>query len=101
MPKTTLFVTYAGDVSTTFDRKYYVEKHLPLVRSVWGPHGLETIAAYFPSDDGDGTIAVCMCQFRDELALSESLKDPASKSVMDDVQHFTDVKPVQLRAAKM
>ena len=97
----TVFVTYPGTASTRFDRKYYVDRHLPLVDRVWGPHGLESSAAFFPSCDGSGTIAICVCQFRDELALSASLEDPDTKSVMDDVQHFTDAKPVQLKAAKL
>ena len=97
----TVFVTYPGTASTRFDREYYVEKHLPLVGRVWGPLGLESSAAFFPSGDGSGTIAVCVCQFRNELALRASLEDPATKSVMDDVQHFTDAKPVQLKAAKL
>ncbi len=97
----TVFVTYPGAASTRFDREYYVAKHLPLVSRVWGLHGLESSAAFFPSGDGRGTIAVCVCHFRDELALSASLEDPDTKSVMDDVQHFTDAKPVQLKAAKL
>ncbi len=97
----TVFVTYPGTSSTRFDRKYYVEQHLPLVTRVWQPHGLESIAAFFPSGDGHGTIAVCVCKFRDELALSASLQDPHTKSVMDDVTHFTDAKPVQLKAHEL
>ena len=98
---TTVFVTYPGAASTRFDRKYYVEQHLPLVNKVWGPHGLENIAAFFPGSDGSGTIAVCLCEFRDELALSTSLQDPETKAVMNDVQHFTDAKPVQLKASAL
>ena len=98
---TTVFVTYPGLPTTRFDRKYYVEKHLPLVSRVWGPLGLQSIGAFFPNDDSSGTIAICICEFRDELALSASLHDPGTKSVMDDVQHFTDAKPIQFRAAKL
>ena len=98
---TTVFVTYPGTSSTRFNRTYYVEQHLPLVRRVWGPHGLENIAAFFPSGDGSGTIAVCVCEFRDELAVSTSLQDPGTKSVMDDVQRFTDATPRQLKAVNL
>ena len=98
---TTVFVTYPGTASTRFDRKYYVQQHLPLVTRVWGPHGLKNIAAFFPSGDSSGTIAVCVCEFRDELALNASLQDPETKAVMYDVQHFTDAKPVQLKAGAL
>ncbi len=50
----TVFVTYAGDSSTRFDRQYYVEKHLPLVTAAWGPHGMQSIAAFFPAGTGKG-----------------------------------------------
>lgn len=98
---TTVFVTYPGTPSTRFDREYYVAKHLPLVSRVWGPHGLENITAFFPSGEGRGTIAVCICEFRDQLALNASLQDPGTRAVMDDVQHFTDATPVQLKADKL
>ncbi len=98
---TTIFVTYPGDRTTRFDREYYVEKHLPLVTAAWGPLGMQSIAAFFPSGAGEGTIAVCVCQFRDDAAVRACLKAPETKSVMDDVPHFTDATPRQLRASGM
>ncbi len=94
----TVFVTYVGDSSTRFDRHYYVKKHLPLVTAAWAPHGLESIAAFFPTGTGEGTIAVCVCEFRDNEAISASLHAPETKAVMEDVPHFTDAKPKQLQA---
>ena len=98
---TTLFVTYPGDARTRFDREYYVSKHLPLVQEAWGPHGLETIAAFFPSGEGAGTVAVCVCGFRDEAALQAALGSPQTPRVMADVAHFTDAKPSQSRAVPL
>ena len=95
---TTLYVTYPGDARTRFDRDYYVGTHLPLVTEAWGPHGLETVAAFFPAGDGAGTVAVCVCGFRDEAALAASLASPQTPRVMADVPHFTDAKPSQSRA---
>ena len=101
MKVTTLFVTYPGDESTRFDREYYVEKHLPLVTRAWGPLGLQSIAAFFPSGSGAGMVAVCVCEFRDELAVSTSLQAAETKSVMADVPHFTDSEPIQLRGVTL
>ena len=98
---TTLLVTYAGDANTRFDRDYYANTHLPLVREAWGPHGLETIAAFFPAGDGAGTIAVCVCGFRDEAAMNGALGSSQTPRVMADVEHFTDVKPSQSRAVPL
>ena len=98
---TTLFVTYPGDARTRFDREYYVRQHLPLVKEAWGPHGLETIAAFFPAGDGAGTIAVCVCGFRDEAAMRSAVGSAQTPRVMADVAHFTDAKPSQSRAVPL
>ena len=97
----TVFVTYPGDAQTRFDREYYVRAHLPLVREAWGPHGLETLAAFFPAGEGAGTIAVCVCGFQDEAAMQAAVGSPQTPRVMDDVQHFTDAKPSQSRAVPL
>lgn len=96
---TTLFVTYPGDATTRFDRDYYVSTHLPLVRAAWGPHGLQTAAAFFPPADGAGTIAVCVCAFASDAALQAALAAPQTAGVMADVRHFTDAIPARSRAA--
>ena len=98
---TTIFVMYAGDANTRFDREYYVHKHLPLVIEEWSAHGLLSVAAFFPAGPGEGTIAVCVCQFRDNAAVDASFDPPNSARVMADVPHFTDVKPSQLRAVPL
>ena len=95
---TSMYVTYAGDAGTRFDRDYYVRSHLPLVLEAWGPHGLETVAAFFPDGDGAGTIAVCLCGFRDDAAMDAALGAPDTARVMADVKHFTDVEPSRSRA---
>ena len=98
---TTLFVTYPGDAQTRFDREYYVRHHLPLVKEAWGPHGLETVAAFFPTGDGAGTIAVCVCGFRDGAAMQAAVGSAQTPRVMADVEHFTDAKPSQSRAVPL
>lgn len=98
---TTVFVTYAGDASTRFDRDYYVNTHLPMVMDAWRSFGLESVAAFFPADNGAGTIAVCICGFRDEAAMFASLRSPETGRIMDDVKSFTDVEPSQSRAVPL
>ncbi len=94
----TLFVTYPGDAGTRFDRDYYVASHLPMVMEAWGPCGLLSCAAFFPAGDGAGTVAVCICRFRDEAAVQAALGSPETPRVMADVTVFTDAKPAQSRA---
>jgi uncharacterized protein (TIGR02118 family) len=94
----TIYVTYEGDAGTRFDRAYYVERHLPLVRQCWGPHGLESIAAYYPAVPGPGMIAMAELRFRDEAAVDAAFRSPETKQVMGDVPNFTDVKPARTRS---
>ena len=96
---TILYVTYAGDADTRFDRDYYVSRHLPLVMESWGKYGLLSCAAFFPAGDGAGTVAICECRFRDEGSMRAAFGSSESGGVMEDVASFTDVKPVQSRAA--
>lgn len=97
----TLYVTYAGDAGTRFDRDYYVKNHLPLAMEAWGPHGLLSAAAYFPAITGPGTIAIAELRFRDDAAVAASLAAPESAHVMADVPHYTDASPALLRATPL
>ncbi|AMR29390.1 ethyl tert-butyl ether degradation protein EthD [Hymenobacter psoromatis] len=98
---TTLFLTYPGDATTRFDRDYYVNSHLPLVRATWGPHGLQTAAAFFPPTDGAGTISVCICEFASDAALQAALAAPQTANIIADVPHFTDAAPALSRAVAL
>ena len=98
---TTLVVSYAGTKNARFDRAYYRTHHLPLVKKTWGPHGMETISVFYPEDDDGeagpdtGIIAVCLCEFSDDAALHAALTLPATRAVMDDLPHFTELKATQ------
>ena len=98
---TTLLVTYPGDGATRFDRDYYVREHLPLVLRAWGPHGLQSCTAFFPAEECDGTIALALCEFRDEASLQSALAAPDTPKVMADVPRFTDTQPQQRRATAL
>ncbi len=89
----TMYVTYAGDAQTPFDRDHWINVHMPLVREAWGPHGLVSAAGFFPSGDGGGLIAICPCVFRDEAAMNAALACPETERVMADVKNVTDVQP--------
>lgn len=97
----TMYVTYAGDARTPFDRAHWVDIHLPLVREAWQPHGLLSVAAFFPEGNGGGTIAICPCVFRDEAAMKAALAAPATARVMADVKHVTDVQPARSLAVPL
>lgn len=92
---TTVFVVYRGSLDARFDREYYVSKHLPIVREAWEPYGLEAVSALFPVGEGD-TVAIAVCDFRDEGAVKDSFASPESGPVMADIARFTDLTPIQL-----
>ena len=96
-----MYVTYAGDAGTKFNRDHWINVHLPLVREAWGPHGLLSAGGFFPSGDGGGLIAICPCVFRDEAAMQVALASPETKRVMDDVKNVTDVEPGRSRAVPL
>ena len=97
----TIYVSYAGDARTRFDREHWINVHLPMVREAWEPHGLISIAGFFPSGDGGGLIAICPCVFRDEPAMQAALASPATGRVMADVGRVTDVPPARSRATPL
>lgn len=89
----TMYVTYAGDADTVFDRAHWIDVHLPLVLECWGPYGLERIGGFFPQGDGGGLIAIAPCVFRDQAAMEAALASPETARVMADVDLVTAVKP--------
>ncbi len=89
----TMYVTYAGDADTPFDREHWINVHLPLVRESWGPYGLERVGGFFPNGDGGGLIAIANCVFRDVAAMEAALASPEAARVMADVDRVTAVKP--------
>lgn len=93
----TLFVTYRGDAARRFDRDYYIQAHMPLVRDACSPYGLSAPAAFFPAGDGGDTIAVAVCRFRDEAAMAAAFESPATAGVLADVRNFTNVQPSRCR----
>ena len=90
-----LYVTYAGDAQTRFDRDYWLNKHLPLVRACWSQYGLERTDGFFPAGRESGLIAICPCIFRDEAAMHAALASPETRRIVEDVRNVTDAEPVQ------
>jgi uncharacterized protein (TIGR02118 family) len=90
-------VTYLGSASDRFDRDLYVNRHLPLVMSLWGKYGLESVRVFFPASEADGTVAVCECLFRDEAAVEAAFSSAETPEVMADVALLTDLTPNRFR----
>ena len=98
---TTVYISYAGDATTHFDRTYYRTQHLPLVRKSWEQYGLQSVTAFYPEEDGAGTIAIGVCKFRDEAAVAVSFQSQETPQVLADIKNFTDVTPSRSRAVPL
>ena len=98
---TEVYIAYPGEASTRFDRDYYRSEHLPLVQRHWRKYGLLRLAAFYPEDANSGTLAICICTFRDNAAASASFASPEAGEVMADIKNFTDVSPSQSRAVSL
>jgi uncharacterized protein (TIGR02118 family) len=93
--KAILYVTYPGAAAVRFDRDYYVDHHVPLVKKQFTRYGLLTAAAYFPAEADAGLIAVCVCEFDNEQAIEDAFSSAGAEAVMADVKNFTDLVPVR------
>ena len=96
MQPVTLYVTYQGTPDSRFDRRYYADKHLPLVREAFTPYGLLNLAVFYPETSQPGTLAICECIFRNKAAISTAFSSHEAAKVMKDVSQFTDIVPVRL-----
>ena len=97
----TVYIAYPGDKDTPFDRAYYAAHHLPLVMECWKNYGLQGLAVFYPEQDGNGTIAICTCEFADDAAVGASFSSPRTPEVMQDIPNFTDARPTQYRAVPL
>ncbi|AGB81695.1 hypothetical protein D781_1387 [Serratia sp. FGI94] len=97
MDSVTLYVTYQGNLNSYFDRDYYANRHLPLVKKSFAQYGLMSISVFYPEILQTGTLVICECIFRDEAAIHTAFSSSEATEVMDDVAHFTDISPVRLR----
>ncbi|CDG39673.1 MULTISPECIES: EthD family reductase [Asaia] len=98
MNEAVLYVIYRGDPADRFDRAYYSEHHLPLVRDAFTPHGLVSLAAFYPAQHAPGTIALCECRFIDAPSIGRAFGSPEAAPVMADIPRFTDLQPIRLSA---
>lgn len=96
-----LMVTYVGDGTSRFDRKYYDGEHIPLVERTWGPFGLERAEVFYAVNAGQypDVVTMCLCYFVDRSGLDHALAAPESAAVADDIANFTDITPMRTLVA--
>lgn len=90
-------VMYKNKPDAKFDMDYYREKHMPLVKECYLPHGLAGLeldeAVSKSGDRAAPYIAIGYLTFPDMEAFMAAIKS-SGKQVMADVENFTDIQPL-------
>ena len=97
---TTLVVTSPVKDGATFDVRYYVARHIPLVREKWTQYGLTSARALIPEAPGAAYYAIAILDFTDAAAAARAIGSPEAAEVIGDVANFTDQPAVVTRCAE-
>lgn len=91
-------VLYPRREGATFDMKYYIDTHMPIVEKGWKPTGLLKweIIEFDEEVAGDKTpySVAAILTFKDADTRGASMGGPATKGIMDDIPNFSSEKPV-------
>jgi len=92
----TIAVMYPGGEGTRFDHAYYNESHMPLVRRLWGPLGLQhdQVMRGQPAPDGAPPAYVTMTLLT--FASMDNFKAAADQhgaEIFGDIPNFYDASP--------
>jgi uncharacterized protein (TIGR02118 family) len=96
-------VLYPNDDDATFDMKYYLDKHMPLVYDSFAKHGLKKweVLEYGPGLDGAkaqySVAATLIFDSPDQLKAAMTSADAGP--VLDDVKNFSNKPPMFLGGA--
>jgi uncharacterized protein (TIGR02118 family) len=93
----TVAVMYPAGPEATFDREYYLGRHIPLVRERWTPFGLQSVQVLQGTGlaDGSGPVyqAMALLTFG-SLADFQKAGQAHGREIMGDIPNFTNVRPV-------
>src|SRR5215213_8672077 len=90
-------VLYPNQSGSRFDERYYLDKHIPLVRQRWEPMGLTEVRLLRGVSTPDGGPApfrvAALLTFKSAAALQEAAA-AHGRELFGDIPNFTDVQPV-------
>jgi uncharacterized protein (TIGR02118 family) len=82
-------VMYPSGEGSTFDKDYYVSKHVPLALKTWGlEHADIDMGLNGPY------VAAVHFLFEDNDAMGAALGNPGTGDVMADMANYTNITPV-------
>jgi uncharacterized protein (TIGR02118 family) len=92
-----LSVLYPKTTESKFDVDYYLETHIPLVRSRWSGMGLQKVDLIHGAAALDGGMptyeVIGQLTFESEESLGRALRQYGSE-IIADIPKFTDVQPI-------
>jgi len=93
----TVAVMYPAAGGAAFDYAYYMANHIPLVRRLWEPMGLQEVRILrgAPAPDGAAPtyILIALLTFTDPDAFTAAAGKHGSE-IFKDIPNFTSAKPV-------
>lgn len=91
-----LSVIYPKHTGTSFDHDYYAHKHLPMVRTLLRPAGLQELEVVRGTKTMDGPTfpyeVIAFLTFPEEAELRAALNE-YGEQILGDIPNFTDMKP--------
>ena len=93
----TVAVMYPAAGGATFDHDYYMATHIPLVRRLWEPMGLQEVRVLRGAPAPDGTdpayTTIALLTFTDPGAFTAAAGRHGAE-IFKDIPNFTSGKPV-------
>ncbi len=90
-------VLYSNQPGSRFDERYYLEKHIPLVRQRWEAMGLTDLRLLRGTNTPEGGAApyrvMALLTFESAGALQKA-GAAHGREIFGDIPNFTDVQPV-------
>ncbi len=90
-------VLYPNQPGSRFDERYYLDRHIPLVRQRWEPMGLTDLRLLRGTATPDGGQAPFRVVALLTFASGDALQNAAAAhgaEIFGDIPNFTDVKAV-------
>ncbi len=93
----TVAVMYPATGGTRFDHGYYMDSHIPLVRRLWGPMGLQEVRVLRGAAAPDGAAptysVMALLTFADADVFAAAA-GRHGREIFKDIPNFTDATPV-------
>ena len=93
----TVAVMYPAAAGATFDHDYYMASHIPLVRRLWEPMGLQEVrvlrGAPAPAGAAPAGPTKALVSVTDPAAVTAA-PGRHGKEIFSDIPNFTNGKPV-------